>query len=54
MYKQILELINSLPSNMLTTSREILEDLQGLRDEIEMLIEATEADIKKNDEQLGD
>lgn len=52
MYKQILELIQRLATNMSVTPKEILEDLQGLRDEIEMLIEATEADIEAQKEIL--
>jgi len=52
MYKQILELIQKLAANMSVTSKEILGDLQGLRDEIEILIEATETDIEAQKETL--
>lgn len=51
MYGQILRLITQLHGDMTRPLINILEDLQGLRDEIDVFIETIEGDIKTHTEE---
>lgn len=46
MYEKIKEMINDLFNDKSQSLEGTLEDLQGLRDEIEIMIEAIEADLE--------
>jgi len=47
MYERILEMINELFGDESRTKEDVLSDLQGLRGEIEILIENIESDIEE-------
>lgn len=47
MYEKILEMIQDLYNNMSRKKQDTLEDLNGLRGEIEVMIENLESDIEK-------
>lgn len=47
MYERILKMIQELYNDMTREKQETLEDLNGLREEIEVMIENLESDLEK-------
>lgn len=47
MYEKILKMIQDLYNDMSRLKQDILEDLKGWRDEIEVMIENLESDLEK-------